>query len=136
MPLGRREATVRAENGQSMTRFALAALLAASAVALAVPRPARAAAVAYDFAALPGPVDNCTWFDAHLNDRSEAALAQLASLLYNRAALQAPTPIEVTQTGTSAQGAAIAAFRYRGRILCAQSAAITPAPPAGAPPAP
>jgi hypothetical protein len=43
------------------------------------------------------------------------------------------TPVTITQSGTSDSGAPLSAFRYNGRLLCAQSEAVLPATPSPAP---
>jgi hypothetical protein len=109
-------------------------LLCAAVLALPLlPGVSRAETVTYVYAALPGPIDNCQWFDAHLNDRDTGALAQIANLLYNRAALKPGAPVTITQTGTTDSGAPLSAFKYDGRVLCAQSEAVLPATPSPAP---
>lgn len=109
-------------------------LLCAVVLALPLlPTVSRAESVTYVYAALPGSIDTCQWFDAHLNDRDTGALAQIADLLYNRAALTPGTPVTITQSGTTDSGIPLSAFRYNGRLLCAQSEAILPATPSPPP---
>jgi hypothetical protein len=98
-----------------------------------LPSVSRADSVTYVYAALPGPIDNCQWFDAHLNDRDTGALSQIVDLLYNRAALTPGTPVTITQSGTTDAGVPLSAFRYNGRLLCAQSEAVLPATPSPPP---
>jgi hypothetical protein len=98
-----------------------------------LPSVSRADSVTYVYAALPGPIDNCQWFDAHLNDRDTGALSQIVDLLYNRAALTPGTPVTITQSGTTDSGVPLSAFRYNGRLLCAQSEAVLPATPSPPP---
>ena len=116
-----------------MNRVLLGLLCAAVLALPLLPGVSRAGTVTYVYAALPGPIDNCQWFDAHLNDRDTGALAQIASLLYNRAALKPGAPVTITQSGTSDSGVPLSAFRYEGRVLCAQSEAVLPATPSPAP---
>jgi hypothetical protein len=112
---------------------ALLGLLCAAVLAVSIlPSASRADSVTYVYAALPGPIDNCRWFDAHLNARDTGSIAQLVELLYNRAAPVPGTPVTITQTGTSEAGVPLSAFTYNGRVLCAQSEAVlppTPSPP-------
>jgi hypothetical protein len=113
---------------------ALFGLLCAVVLALPLlPGISRAESVTYVYAALPGPIDNCRWFDAHLNDRDTGALAQIADLLYNRAALTAAAPVTIRQSGTTDAGVPLSAFEYEGRLLCAQSEAVLPATPSPPP---
>jgi len=116
-----------------MNRAFLGLLCAAAATLALLPTVSRANTVTYVYAALPGPVDNCQWFDSHLDARDTGSLAQLIDLLYNRAAPVAGTPVTITQSGTSAQGTPLSAFTYNGRVLCAQSEAVLPATPSPAP---
>ncbi len=120
-----------------MIRSLVLASICAIALAAAIaPAASRADGVVYAYTALPGPLSNCQWFDDHLNDRSTDSIAQLVDLIYNRAALQAGTPLQpgapvtVTQSGTTTQGAPLKTFTYAGRILCAQADAVTPSAPA------
>jgi hypothetical protein len=113
---------------------ALIGLFCAVVVALSLlPTVSRADSVTYVYAALPGPIGNCQWFDAHLNDRDTGALAQIVDLLYNRAALTQGTPVTITQSGSTDSGVPLSAFRYNGRLLCAQSEAVLPATPSPEP---
>jgi hypothetical protein len=84
--------------------------------------------VVYQFAALRGGVDQCQWFDDHLNDRSEAALVRQADALYNRVALTPAAPVTVTQTATAASGASLLGFTLDRTALCASAGAIRPSP--------
>jgi len=122
-----------------MKRSTLFAAAAATMLALALAgrTPAPAETVVYSYAALPGPIDNCKWFDDNLNDHSEEAIVHLTDLLYNRAALPPGESVNVTQSGTTARGDQILAFTLHGRLLCAGAAAFhpemveaTPTPPA------
>jgi hypothetical protein len=113
---------------------ALFGLLCAVVLALPLlPTVSRAESVTYVYAALPGPIENCKWFDAHLNDRDTGALAQIVDLLYNRAALNQGTTVTITQSGATDSGVPLSAFRYNGRLLCAQSEAVLPATPSPPP---
>jgi hypothetical protein len=113
---------------------ALFGLLCAVVVALTLlPSISRADSVTYVYAALPGPIDNCQWFDAHLNDRDTGSLAHQVDLLYNRAALAPGAPVTITASGATEAGVPLSAFKYNGRLLCAQSEAVLPATPSPAP---
>jgi hypothetical protein len=113
---------------------ALFGLLCAVILAVSlVPGAGRADSVTYVYAALPGAVNTCQWFDAHLNDRDTNSVAQLVDLLYNRAAPVPGTPITILGSGNTDAGVPLSAFRYRGRELCAQSEAVLPATPSPAP---
>jgi hypothetical protein len=117
-----------------MNRVLLGLLCAAVLALSLLPGVSRAETVTYVYAALPGPINNCQWFDAHLNDRDTGALSQLADLLYNRAALKAGAPVTITQSGATESGVPLSAFKYDGgRLLCAQSEAVLPATPSPAP---
>jgi hypothetical protein len=116
-----------------MNRALFGLLCAVVLALLLLPTASRADSVTYVYAALPGPINNCQWFDAHLNDRDTGALDQIADLLYNRAALVQGTPVTITQSGTTDSGVPLSAFRYNGRLLCAQSEAVLPATPSPAP---
>ena len=90
---------------------ALTGLFCAVVLALSLlPSVSRADSVTYVYAALPGPIGNCQWFDAHLNDRDTGALAQIVDLLYNRAALTPGTPVTITQSGATDSGVPLSAF--------------------------
>ena len=96
------------------------------ALALAGRAPAPAETVVYAYAALPGPVENCTWFDDNLNDHSENAMIRLTDLIYNRAALPPGATVNVTQSATTGRGDREAGFTLNGRLLCAGAAAFNP----------
>jgi hypothetical protein len=116
-----------------MNRVLLGLICAAVLALPLLPSASRAESVTYVYAALPGPLANCQWFDAHLNDRDTGSLAQIVDLLYNRAALKPGTPVTIAQSGTTDSGEPLSAFRYNGRLLCAQSEAVLPATPSPAP---
>ncbi len=104
--------------------FAMAAVTLALALAGRAPAPAET--VAYVYAALPGPVENCTWFNDNLNDHSESSMIRLTDLLYNRAALPPGATVNVTQNATTGLGNQEAGFTLHGRLLCAGAAAFHP----------
>jgi hypothetical protein len=104
----------------------VAAAAATLALALAGLAPAPAETVVYIYAALPGPVSNCTWFDDNLNDHSESAMIRLTDLLYNRAALPPGANVNVSQTATTGRGDQELGFTLNGRGLCAGAAAFHP----------
>lgn len=98
--------------------------------------PAPAETIVYEFAALPGPVVNCQWFDDNLNDHSIDAMIRQTDLLYNRVALPPDVTVAVSQTATTARGDQVAQFDLHGRLLCAGAAVFhpemtesTPSPP-------
>ena len=96
------------------------------ALAAIVRGPAAAETIAYVYAALPGPVDNCKWFDDNVNDHSEGPMIRLTDLLYNRAALTPQATVSVTQTETTARGDQVVQFNLNGRLLCTGAAALHP----------
>jgi len=96
------------------------------ALALAGRAPAPAETVVYVYAALPGPVSNCTWFDDNLNDHSESGMIRLTDLIYNRAALPPGANVNVSQTATTGRGDQEVGFTLNGRLLCAGAAAFRP----------
>jgi hypothetical protein len=108
----------------------LAAAFGLAVAAVAAHAPAET--ILYSFAALPGPVDTCKWFDDNLNgDRSIAAIARQTDLLYNRVALPADAPIATGGTATTDAGAQVVDFTLGGKRLCAGAEAIygpTPSP--------
>ncbi len=87
---------------------------------------APAETIAYSYAALPGPVSNCQWFDDNLNDHSIDAMIRQTDLLYNRAALPPDVTVTVSQTATTARGDQVAQFAVNGRLLCAGASALHP----------
>ncbi len=109
--------------------FALLAALAGGA--------APAETILYTFAGLPGPVDNCKWFNDFLNeDRSIGALTRQTDLLYNRVALPAGEPVAIQGRATSAAGEQLVDFNLGRRNICTGAEAIygpTPEPSAPAP---
>jgi hypothetical protein len=114
----------------------VAAAFAAAAGSAMVPAPAET--IAYSYAALPGPVSTCQWFDDNLNDHSIDAIIRQTDLLYNRATLPPGVAVAVSQTGTSGRGDQLVQFDLHGRLLCAGAAALhpemteaTPSPPPG-----
>ncbi len=112
-----------------MKRSSVFATLAGTAlvvVAASATISAPAETIAYSYAALPGPVSNCQWFDDNLNDRSIDAIIRQTDLLYNRAALPPGVAVTVSQTATTARGDQVAQFTVNGRLLCAGAAALHP----------
>lgn len=107
------------------TLFA-AVVIAALALAVVARTPAPAETIAYTYAALPGPVANCQWFDDNLNDHAEGSMVRLTDLLYNRAALPAGTAVNVSGSSTTARGDQVVQFQVNGRLLCAGAAALNP----------
>lgn len=122
-----------------MKRTAVAATVFGAIVALAgIAAPAQT--ILYSFAALPGSVDTCKWFNDNLNtDRSIDALARQTDLLYNVMGLPAGAPVAVGGTATSARGSPLVDFKLGGKTVCTSSEAIygpTPEPSASASPLP
>lgn len=111
-----------------MKRSTVFVAIAAAAVTagLATRAPAPADTVVYSYAALPGPVSNCTWFDDNLNDHSEASMIRITDLLYNRAALPPGATVNVTERTTTSRGDQELGFTLNGRLLCAGAAAFHP----------
>ena len=107
------------------TVFSLVAATAA-VMALATRAPAPAETVVYSYAALPGPVANCTWFNDNINDHSEDTMIHLTDLIYNRAALPPGANVNVTERTTTSRGDQELGFTLNGRLLCAGSAAFHP----------
>ncbi|HEY1653917.1 MAG TPA: hypothetical protein VGF86_02250 [Candidatus Tumulicola sp.] len=108
---------------------AFAALAFAAGAFSASTTSAPADPVIYVDPALPGPVDNCQWFDDNLNDRSIGSLIRQTDLLYNRLALQPDQQVTITQTGaTTAAGAQLVGFTLDRRGLCADAKAFHPQP--------
>ena len=105
----------------------IATIAAGLALAAIVRSPAPAETIVYEYAGLPGPVDNCKWFDDNLNDHSEGSMIHLTDLLYNREALIPGATVSVTQSETTARGDRVVQFDLHGRLLCAQAAALNPA---------
>jgi hypothetical protein len=101
---------------------------------------APAQTILYSFAALPGSVDTCRWFNDYLNtDRSIDAMTRQTDLLYNKVALPAGAPVALGASATSARGSALVDFRLGGKTVCAGSEAIygpTPSPAEAASPLP
>ena len=102
----------------------VAAALLAAGGSLTV--PARAETIAYSYAALPGPVTNCQWFDDNLNDHSIDAIIRQTDLLYNRAALTPGANVAVSQTAMTMNGDQLVQFDLHGRLLCAGATALHP----------
>ena len=127
-----------------MIRALLTASFCAAALAAAVlPAPSRADNIVYVYTALPGPLNNCEWFNDHLStDRSTSGIAQLVDLIYNRAGLEAGTPLQagapvtITGSATTSQGDTEKSFTYAGRVLCGQADIVTPATPVPPTPSP
>jgi hypothetical protein len=112
-----------------MKRSSIFATLAGTALVLAAASAtvsAPAETIAYSYAALPGAVSNCQWFDDNLNDRSIDAIIRQTDLLYNRAALPPGVAVTVSQTATTARGDQVAQFALNGRLLCAGASALHP----------
>jgi hypothetical protein len=105
-----------------------ASLIAAGFIAAAgsVIAPASAETIAYSYAALPGPVSNCQWFDDNLNDHSIDAIIRQTDLLYNRATLQPGFDVAVSATATTLRGDQLVQFDLKGRLLCAGATALHP----------
>jgi hypothetical protein len=102
----------------------VAGAFAAAAGSAMVPAPAET--IAYSYAALPGPVSTCQWFDENLNDHSMDAIIRQTDLLYNRAALPPGVAVTVSQTAATARGDQVAQFTLNGRLLCAGAAVLHP----------
>lgn len=111
-----------------MKRSTHLVIFAAAALGLAAVagKSAPAETIAYSYVALPGPVDNCRWFDDNLNDHSESSMIRLTDLLYNRAALPPGTGVAVSGSALSARGDQLVQFDLHGRLLCAGAAALHP----------
>jgi hypothetical protein len=109
-----------------MKRSWIFAGLGIAALATALAGRAPADTIAYSFAALPGPVSNCQFFNDNLNDHSETAIVRLTDLIYNRAALPPGATVSVSQTAMSARGDQLVQFDLHGRLLCAGAAALHP----------
>jgi hypothetical protein len=114
----------------------LAVALASAALVAAATVRSPAESVTYEFAALRGDVSSCQWFDDNLNDRSEGALVRQIDALYNRVALPAGAPVNVTQTATTAAGTQLLGFRLGNAMLCAGVEAIRPSPQPSEQPSP
>ncbi|HVA34520.1 MAG TPA: hypothetical protein VNG31_10245 [Candidatus Baltobacteraceae bacterium] len=98
------------------------------AAVVGIAPPVAADTIVYGFAALPGDVAACRWFDENLNDRSLGALARQVDLLYNRVALPAGTPVTVTQTATTTTGTQLVAFTVDRKTVCIGIDAVHPSP--------
>jgi hypothetical protein len=122
-----------------MKRTTVAATAFAAIVAL-VGVAAPAQTILYSFAALPGSVDTCKWFNDNLNtDRSIGALARQTDLLYNVVALPAGAPVTIGATATSERGSPLLDLKLGGKTVCTSSEAVygpTPSPSASASPLP
>lgn len=122
-----------------MKRTAVAATAFAAIVVL-VGIAAPAQTILYSFAALPGSVDTCKWFNDNLNaDRSIAALARQTDLLYNVVSLPAGAPVTIGATATTLRGSSLLDFKLGSKTVCTSSEAIygpTPSPSSSASPLP
>jgi hypothetical protein len=102
--------------------MAVAFSVAAASAIVSAP----AETIAYSYAALPGPLANCQWFDDNLNDHSIDAMIRQTDLIYNRKALPPGAAVSVSQTGVTARGDQLAAFDLNGRLLCAGASVLHP----------
>lgn len=109
-----------------MKRSTVFAAIAAVALTIALTSRTPAETIVYAYAALPGPVANCTWFNDNLNDHSEASMIRLTDLLYNRAALPPGANVNVSAGAPDGRGDQDLQFTLNGRLLCAGAAALHP----------
>ena len=113
-----------------MKRPSAAAAAFAAIVALGA-GVAPAQTILFTFAALPGAVDTCKWFDDSLADRSIGALTRQTDLLYNRVTLPFGADVAVGGTATTVQGGQLVDFKLNSRTVCTAAEAVygpTPVP--------
>jgi hypothetical protein len=110
-----------------------AALVLGGALLALATQPARSETIYYEFAALPGPVANCQWFDDNINDRSTDSIVRQTDLIYNREALTPNTSVSITGSAPTLKGSQVVQFDVAGRLLCAEATVIHPEVPEPSP---
>jgi len=116
-----------------------AALAAFTLIVTLAVSTASAQPILFSFAALPGAVDTCKWFDDNISDRSVDALTRQTDLLFNRVALPAGNEVRVGGSAVTGQGQQLIDFALGSRTVCTDSEAIygpTPQPSAAPTPLP
>ena len=109
-----------------LSALTVSTLAAGAAIVAFATLPARSDTIYYQAAALPGPAENCQWFDDNINDRSTDAIVRQTDLIYNRLALVPNTTVTVTGSATTQKGAQEIAFDVNGRLLCADASVTLP----------
>ncbi len=118
---------------------AAAAFAAIVLLAAGVARAQSGQTILFTYAALPGAVDTCKWFNDNLVDRSIPALTRQTDLLYNRVALPFGANVAVGGTATTLQNEQLVDFHLGNRQVCTAAEAVygpTPEPSESATPMP
>jgi hypothetical protein len=109
-----------------LSALTVSTIAAGAAILAFATLPARSDTIYYQFPALPGPAENCQWFDDNINDRSTDSIVRQTDLIYNRLALVPNTTVNVSGSATTQKGTQEVAFDVNGRLLCAEATVIHP----------